>query len=82
MTSKGADYWAVDKSVNRQVNTAEMWQLGQMGRLRRPRTAFTSHQLLELERHFRDNKYLSRPKRYEVATQLQLTETQAINVLR
>ncbi|CAH1274546.1 MNX1 [Branchiostoma lanceolatum] len=43
---------------------------------RRPRTAFTSQQLLELEKHFKENKYLSRPKRFEVATSLMLTETQ------
>jgi len=46
------------------------------GKTRRPRTAFTSQQLLELERQFRINKYLSRPKRFEVATSLCLTETQ------
>nr|NP_001122328.1 transcription factor HB9 [Ciona intestinalis]BAE06563.1 transcription factor protein [Ciona intestinalis] len=49
---------------------------GLMNRSRRPRTAFTSQQLLELERQFKLNKYLSRPKRFEVATTLQLTETQ------
>ena len=43
---------------------------------RRPRTAFTSYQLLELENHFRGNQYLSRPKRYELATALGLSETQ------
>ncbi|XP_077994065.1 uncharacterized protein LOC144447831 [Glandiceps talaboti] len=47
-----------------------------MGKTRRPRTAFTSQQLLELENQFRKNKYLSRPKRFEVATSLMLTETQ------
>ncbi|KAL8571018.1 hypothetical protein ACOMHN_037878 [Nucella lapillus] len=47
-----------------------------MGKTRRPRTAFTSQQLLELERQFKANKYLSRPKRFEVATTLMLTETQ------
>nr|KAG5695120.1 hypothetical protein BaRGS_017219 [Batillaria attramentaria] len=47
-----------------------------MGKTRRPRTAFTSQQLLELERQFKMNKYLSRPKRFEVATSLMLTETQ------
>ena len=46
------------------------------GKTRRPRTAFTSQQLLELERQFKMNKYLSRPKRFEVATLLCLTETQ------
>ncbi|KFQ83937.1 Motor neuron and pancreas homeobox protein 1, partial [Phoenicopterus ruber ruber] len=38
--------------------------------------AFTSQQLLELENQFKLNKYLSRPKRFEVATSLMLTETQ------
>lgn len=47
-----------------------------VGKTRRPRTAFTSQQLLELENQFRMNKYLSRPKRFEVATNLMLTETQ------
>ena len=46
------------------------------GKSRRPRTAFSSQQLLELERQFKLNKYLSRPKRFEVATMLCLTETQ------
>ena len=47
-----------------------------LGKTRRPRTAFTSQQLLELEKQFKENKYLSRPKRFEVATGLCLTETQ------
>uniref|UniRef100_A0A3P9PM83 Motor neuron and pancreas homeobox protein 1-like n=1 Tax=Poecilia reticulata TaxID=8081 RepID=A0A3P9PM83_POERE len=47
-----------------------------LGKCRRPRTAFTSQQLLELENQFKLNKYLSRPKRFEVATSLRLTETQ------
>ncbi|XP_078243221.1 uncharacterized protein LOC110078172 [Pogona vitticeps] len=51
-------------------------QSGLMGKCRRPRTAFTSQQLLELENQFKINKYLSRPKRFEVATSLMLTETQ------
>nr|QFQ66882.1 Mnx-1 protein [Hofstenia miamia] len=47
-----------------------------LNKSRRPRTAFTSQQLLELENQFKRNKYLSRPKRFEVATKLMLTETQ------
>jgi len=47
-----------------------------LGKTRRPRTAFTSQQLLELEKQFKESKYLSRPKRYEVATSLCLSETQ------
>ncbi|KAG7259548.1 hypothetical protein CRUP_021084, partial [Coryphaenoides rupestris] len=49
---------------------------GLLGKCRRPRTAFSSRQLLELENQFKLNKYLSRPKRFEVATSLMLTETQ------
>ncbi|XP_038577258.1 motor neuron and pancreas homeobox protein 1-like [Micropterus salmoides] len=51
-------------------------QAGLFGKCRRPRTAFTSQQLLQLENQFKLNKYLSRPKRFEVATTLMLTETQ------
>ncbi|KAM3608394.1 uncharacterized protein V6R79_024424 [Siganus canaliculatus] len=51
-------------------------QASLLGKCRRPRTAFTSQQLLELENQFKVNKYLSRPKRFEVATSLMLTETQ------
>uniref|UniRef100_A0A4W5KT37 Motor neuron and pancreas homeobox 2a n=1 Tax=Hucho hucho TaxID=62062 RepID=A0A4W5KT37_9TELE len=51
-------------------------QASLMGKCRRPRTAFTSQQLLQLENQFKLNKYLSRPKRFEVATSLMLTETQ------
>ncbi len=43
---------------------------------RRPRTAFTSQQLLELEQHFKQSRYLSRPRRYELAKELGLSETQ------
>ncbi|KAL9968308.1 hypothetical protein ACROYT_G026667 [Oculina patagonica] len=46
------------------------------GKQRRPRTAFSSHQLLTLERQFQAQKYLTRPQRYELATSLMLTETQ------
>ncbi|XP_077474048.1 uncharacterized protein LOC144087461 [Stigmatopora argus] len=51
-------------------------QAGLLGKCRKPRTAFTSQQLLELENQFKLSKYLSRPKRFEVATSLMLTETQ------
>jgi len=53
---------------------------GLLSKSRRPRTAFSSEQLVELERQFKDNKYLSRPKRYEVARNLHLTETQVRNI--
>ncbi|CAF1512137.1 unnamed protein product [Adineta steineri] len=43
---------------------------------KRIRTAFTSIQLLELEREFSLNMYLSRIRRIEIATYLNLTEKQ------
>ncbi|TKR63420.1 hypothetical protein L596_027255 [Steinernema carpocapsae] len=54
--------------------TLNAWQT--WGRIRRPRTAFTSEQLIELERQFAENKYLSRPRRYQLAQDLNLSETQ------
>uniref|UniRef100_A0A7E4VEC8 Homeobox domain-containing protein n=1 Tax=Panagrellus redivivus TaxID=6233 RepID=A0A7E4VEC8_PANRE len=53
-----------------------LWNWQTWGRMRRPRTTFTSEQLLELERQFAETKYLSRPKRYQLAQDLGLSETQ------
>ncbi|VDM91444.1 unnamed protein product [Onchocerca ochengi] len=54
--------------------TINAWQA--LGKIRRPRTAFTTEQLIELERNFAQTRYLSRPKRYQLAQKLQLSETQ------
>ncbi|KAF2895158.1 hypothetical protein ILUMI_11015 [Ignelater luminosus] len=43
---------------------------------KRVRTAYTSQQLLELEKEFRCNQYLTRPKRIELAELLHLNERQ------
>lgn len=47
-----------------------------MGKSRRRRTAFTSEQLLELEREFHAKKYLSLTERSQIATTLKLSEVQ------
>lgn len=43
---------------------------------KRVRTAYTSHQLVELEKEFHYNKYLCRPRRIQMAQTLNLTERQ------
>lgn len=46
---------------------------------RRRRTAFTSEQLLELEREFHAKKYLSLTERSQIATTLKLSEVQVMS---
>lgn len=46
------------------------------GKTRRRRTAFTSEQLLELEREFHAKKYLSLTERSQIAAALKLSEVQ------
>ncbi|XP_053345371.1 pancreas/duodenum homeobox protein 1-like [Clarias gariepinus] len=41
---------------------------------KRSRTAYSRSQLLELEKEFLFNRYISRPRRYELSTSLNLTE--------
>jgi insulin promoter factor 1 len=48
---------------------------------KRARTAYTSAQLVELEKEFLYNKYLNRPRRIELAQTLFLTERQVENIL-
>ncbi len=43
---------------------------------KRARTAYTSGQLVELEKEYHFNKYLNRPRRIELSQTLSLTERQ------
>jgi len=47
-------------------------------RRRKARTVFSDQQLNGLEQRFGSQKYLSTPERVELASQLNLTETQVI----
>lgn len=49
-------------------------------KIRRRRTAFTSEQLLELEREFHAKKYLSLTERSEIANSLNLSEVQVCRI--
>jgi homeobox protein GBX len=53
-------------------------KLGGNSKSRRRRTAFTSEQLLELEREFHAKKYLSLTERSQIATTLKLSEVQVL----
>ncbi|KAJ8263163.1 hypothetical protein COCON_G00156200 [Conger conger] len=53
-----------------------MENLGGVGKQKRSRAAFTHLQVLELEKKFNHQKYLSAPERAHLASSLRLTETQ------
>ena len=61
-------------SANHQCSTSSGG--GSSSKNRRRRTAFTSEQLLQLEREFQSKKYLSLTERSQIAQQLKLSEVQ------
>jgi homeobox protein GBX len=57
-------------------NSGNVSGSGNGSKTRRRRTAFTSEQLLELEREFHAKKYLSLTERSQIAAALKLSEVQ------
>lgn len=64
-----------DGELQRGENT-ENDSVSKSGKTRRRRTAFTSEQLLELEKEFHLKKYLSLTERSQIAHALKLSEVQ------
>ncbi|KAK2837447.1 hypothetical protein Q5P01_014659 [Channa striata] len=58
------------------TSTSESSSFSSPGKQKRSRAAFTHLQVLELEKKFNHQKYLSAPERAHLATTLRLTETQ------
>uniref|UniRef100_A0A336L5A8 Homeobox protein unplugged n=1 Tax=Culicoides sonorensis TaxID=179676 RepID=A0A336L5A8_CULSO len=66
----------IDPSGDTGDESTEKGSKGNNSKSRRRRTAFTSEQLLELEREFHAKKYLSLTERSQIATSLKLSEVQ------
>uniref|UniRef100_A0A3Q3M1T1 NK3 homeobox 1 n=2 Tax=Mastacembelus armatus TaxID=205130 RepID=A0A3Q3M1T1_9TELE len=72
-TTFGLQIESVDTSC---PSTSESISFSSTGKQKRSRAAFTHLQVLELEKKFNHQKYLSAPERAHLASTLRLTETQ------
>ncbi|KAM6930793.1 homeobox protein Nkx-3.1 [Xenentodon cancila] len=64
------------ESLDTSCSSSSESSLSSMGKQKRSRAAFTHLQVLELEKKFNHQKYLSAPERAHLASSLRLTETQ------
>ncbi|KAJ6667975.1 hypothetical protein lerEdw1_016296 [Lerista edwardsae] len=73
---KGADLCALQKPLEQEKRDAEDAERPRQRKRRKPRVLFSQAQVYELERRFKQQKYLSAPERDHLASVLKLTSTQ------